>query len=116
MKAGNFVASEVPARATLDECWDLVRTKRETKSGYMLLENCRYGEPVMQVANMAAKGLFGDIYPTHSVGPVCGWMGVNRTDRLLPLIRMASKPAALEEYAARRRKSNSELPISRKLE
>ena len=138
MRAGKFVASEVPACTTLEECWDLVRTQRKTKSGYMLLENYRYGEPVMQVTNMAAKGLFGDltyaeccyiheirdmrfnkdgsltwrgenvrkhigdIYPTHSVGPVCGWMGVNRTDRLVSLVTMASKSAALEEYAARR--------------
>ncbi len=138
MKAGKFVASEVPACTTLEECWDLVRTQRKTKSGYMLLENYRYSEPVMQVTNMAAKGLFGDltyaeccyiheirdmrfnkdgsltwrgenvlknigdIYPTHSVGPVCGWMGVNRTDRLVSLVTMASKSAALEEYAARR--------------
>ena len=138
MKAGKFVASEVPACTTIDECWELVRTQRKTKSGYMLLENYRYGEPVMQVANMAEKGLFGeltyaeccyiheirdmrfnkdgsltwrgenvrrnigDIYPTHSVGPVCGWMGVNRTDRLVSLVTMASKSAALEEYATRR--------------
>ena len=138
MKAGKFAASEVPACTTLDECWELVRTQRKTKSGYMLLENYRYGEPLMQVAHMAAKGLFGeltyaecsyiheirdmrfnkdgsltwrgenvrknigDIYPTHSVGPVCGWMGVNRTDRLVSLVTMASKSAALEEYAARR--------------
>ena len=138
MNAGKFAVSEVPACTTLEECWELVRTHRKTKSGYMLLENYRYNEPVMQVANMAAKGLFGeltyaeccyiheirdmrfnkdgsltwrgenvrknigDIYPTHSVGPVCGWMGVNRTDRLVSLVTMASKPAALQEYAARR--------------
>jgi predicted dehydrogenase len=138
LKAGKFVASEVPACTTLDECWALVRAARASGSGYMLLENYRYAEPVMQVTNMAAKGLFGeltyaecayiheirgmrfnkdgsltwrgenvrdnigDVYPTHSVGPVCGWMGINRTDRLVSLVTMASKSAALPEYAARR--------------
>jgi predicted dehydrogenase len=104
----------------------------------MLLENYRYSRPIMQVTNMAAKGIFGeltyaecayiheiramrftpqgkltwrgenvrdnigDIYPTHSVGPVCGWMGINRTDKLVKLVTMASKQAALHEYASRR--------------
>src|SRR5438045_2060449 len=36
MKAGKFVGSEVPACCTIDECWQLVKTSRETKSGYML--------------------------------------------------------------------------------
>jgi hypothetical protein len=34
-------------------------------------------------------------------------MGINRTDRLVSLVTMASKPAALEEYAARRFGKNS---------
>jgi predicted dehydrogenase len=143
LRAGKFTGSEVPACTTLAECWDLVRTQRRTGTGYMLLENYRYSQPVMQVANMAAKGLFGeltyaecayiheiramrftakgeltwrgenvrdnigDVYPTHSVGPVCGWMGINRTDRLVSMVTMASKPAALHDYAARRFGSDS---------
>ncbi len=138
MLAGKFVGSEVPAATTLDECWELVRTQQKTKSGYMLLENYRYGRNVMQVANMAEKGLFGeltyaecayiheirsmrfkpdgtltwrgknvaenigDLYPTHSVGPVCGWMGINRGDRLVSMVTMSSKSAATHEYAIRR--------------
>jgi predicted dehydrogenase len=147
LRAGKFTGSEVPACTTLAECWDLVRTQRRTGVGYMLLENYRYSQPVMQVANMAAKGLFGeltyaecayiheiramrftaagkltwrgenvrdnigDVYPTHSVGPVCGWMGINRTDRLVSMVTMASKPAALHEYAARRF-GNDSLPAN----
>ena len=143
MQAGKFVGSEVPACTTIDECWDLVRTERKAKTGYMLLENYRYSQVVMQVTNMAAKGVFGeltyaecayiheirgmrfnndgsltwrgenvlknigDLYPTHSIGPVCGWMGINRTDRLVSMVTMASKPAALHEYAARRFGKNS---------
>ena len=143
MEAGKFVGCEVPACVTLEECRSLVRAQRKTRSGYMLLENYRYSQVVMQVANMAAKGVFGDltyaecayiheirgmrfnpdgtltwrgesalknvgdIYPTHSVGPVCGWMGINRGDRLVSLVTMASRAAALHEYAARRFGSGS---------
>jgi predicted dehydrogenase len=138
MKAGKFAASEVPACTTIDECWELVRTQRKTGSGYMLLENYRYSRPVMQVANMVSKGLFGDLtyaecayiheirgmrfnadgsltwrgenvarntgdlYPTHSLGPVCGWMGINREDRLVSLVTMSSKAAATHDFAVRK--------------
>ncbi len=138
MRAGKFTGSEVPAATTLEECWDLVRTHRATKTGYMLLENYRYSRHVMQVAHMAQKGIFGDLtyaegayiheirgmrfnadgsltwrgenvarhigdlYPTHSIGPVCGWLGINRGDRLVSMVTMASKPAATHEYAVRK--------------
>ena len=138
MAAGKFTAAEVPACTTLEECRELVRTARKTRAGYMLLENYRYSRHVMQVSNMAAKGLFGeltyaecayiheirgmrfnpdgsltwrgenvanhigDLYPTHSLGPVCGWLGINRGDRLVSLVTMASKAAATHEYAVER--------------
>ena len=138
MRAGKFAASEVPACITLEECRELVLTERKTKSGYMLLENYRYRRDVMQVANMARQGVFGDLtyaecayiheirsmrfnpdgtltwrgrnaaenigdlYPTHSLGPVCGWLGINRGDRLVSMVTMASKAAATHEYAVRR--------------
>src|SRR5690242_16162626 len=35
LKAGKFTGCEVPACTTLEECWDLVKTARATKSGYM---------------------------------------------------------------------------------
>jgi Glycosyl hydrolase 109, C-terminal domain/Oxidoreductase family, NAD-binding Rossmann fold len=33
-------------------------------------------------------------YPTHSMGPVCGWLGINRGDRLVRIVSMNSKSAA----------------------
>jgi predicted dehydrogenase len=138
MRAGKFAACEVPACVELEECRELVRTARQTRAGYMLLENYRYSRHAMQVANMAAKGAFGeltyaecgyihetralrfhpdgsltwrgenslnhigDLYPTHSLGPVCGWMGINRTDRLASLVTLASRPASLHAYAVAR--------------
>ncbi len=45
---------------------------------------------------------FGNLYPTHSLGPVSKWMGINRGDRMVSLVSAMSKPAALHAYAARR--------------
>lgn len=138
MQAGKFVGIEVPACTTVQECWELVRTQEKTGTGYMMLENYLYSPYVMQVLNMAEKGVFGDltygagayiheirgmrfnpdgsltwrgdnvaknigvIYPTHAVGPVCRWMGVNRTDRLVSLVAMSSKSAATHAYAVQK--------------
>ncbi len=136
LKAGKFVGSEVPAATTVDECWELVRTQEKTGTGYMMLENYCYSDHVLQVLNMARKGVFGEltyaegayiheirgmrfdpnggltwrgenirknvgnIYPTHALGPVCQWLGVNREDRLVSMVAMASKSAATQAYAA----------------
>lgn len=136
MRAGKFVGSEVPACCTIEECRQLVRVQRETKTGYMMLENYLYPSFVMQVQHMTGLGLFGDltygagayiheiramrfnadgsltwrgenvrdnigiIYPTHAIGPVARWMGINKTDKLVSLVAMASRPDALHAYAA----------------
>lgn len=44
----------------------------------------------------------GDLYPTHSIGPVCQWMDINRTDRLISMVTMATKPAAMHEWTERK--------------
>jgi predicted dehydrogenase len=44
----------------------------------------------------------GDLYPTHGFGPVCQWLGINRSDRLVSLVSMSSKSAAHNVYAAER--------------
>lgn len=61
MHADKFVGSEVPACTTIDECWDLVEARQKSGTGYMMLENYVYSEPVMQITNMAEKGVFGDL-------------------------------------------------------
>jgi predicted dehydrogenase len=139
MKAAKFVGSEVPACCTIDECRRLVAVQRETKTGYMMLENYLYPSFIMQVQNMVERGAFGEltygagnyiheirgmkfnadgsaltwrgenvrdnigvIYPTHAIGPVCRWMGVNHAndgDRLISLVAMSSKSAATHQYA-----------------
>jgi len=44
----------------------------------------------------------GNLYPTHSLGPVAQWMGINRKDRLVSLVSMTTRQASIERYAARR--------------
>ena len=43
----------------------------------------------------------GNSYPTHSMGPVCRWLGINRTDRLATLSSFQSKSLAVQTFAAR---------------
>jgi hypothetical protein len=63
MKNGKHAALEVPACATLQECWDLVDTSEATRKHCIILENCCYGDIEMMVLGMVRDGLFGEI--TH---------------------------------------------------
>jgi len=61
MKQGKHTAIAVPAAATIEECWQLVRTSEETKKHCMMLENCSYHTFQMLTLNMARKGFFGEV-------------------------------------------------------
>ncbi len=41
----------------------------------------------------------GNGYPTHSLGPVAQWLGINRTDRLLRTTTFVTQSAARHEWA-----------------
>jgi predicted dehydrogenase len=41
----------------------------------------------------------GDIYPTHALGPVSLWMGINRGDRLATMVSMDTGNKNLQTYA-----------------
>jgi len=144
-KAGKFVGSEVPACTTIQECDEMIRAHRQTKVGYMLLENYLYSSYVMRVQNMVDQGLFGEltygfgayiheirsmkfnkdgtltwrgrnvlknrglVYPTHAIGPVCRWMGVDgKRDRMETLVAMDTKSIATQLYAAEKFGADSE--------
>jgi len=47
------------------------------------------------------KNALGNAYPTHSLGPVARWLGINRTDRLKSLATWESKSLATMGYARR---------------
>lgn len=61
MKAGKYAGIEVGGAASLEECWELVRTSEETGMPCMLLENCCYGREELALLNIAKKGLFGEL-------------------------------------------------------
>ena len=61
MKAGKHVLCEVVAAISLDECWRLVETVRDTKMTYMFAENTCYIRSGMMILNMVQKGVFGEL-------------------------------------------------------
>ena len=44
----------------------------------------------------------GDLYPTHGAGPVANMIGVNRGNRFVSLVSMASKARGLHDYVVRK--------------
>jgi predicted dehydrogenase len=46
-----------------------------------------------------ARKYRGDVYPTHGMGPVSLWMGVNRGDRYVTLVSMDTGTKGLQSYA-----------------
>ena len=61
MEAGKYMAIEVPAAVTLEECWQLVETSEKTRMPCMMLENVNYFENVMMILNMIKAKLFGEM-------------------------------------------------------
>jgi predicted dehydrogenase len=61
MRAGKYVALEVPAAVSLQECWDLVGASEETGMPCMILENVCYRRDLMAVLRMVREGLFGEL-------------------------------------------------------
>ena len=134
MKNNKYVATEVPAATTLEECWQLVDTAESTRRHCMMLENCCYGENETLILNMVRAGLFGDLlygeaayihdlreemfsnageglwrrtvhtqrngnlYPTHGLGPVANYMGINRGDRFDYMVSMTTPAKGLAAY------------------
>ncbi|MCK5205815.1 MAG: Gfo/Idh/MocA family oxidoreductase, partial [Desulfobacterales bacterium] len=52
MNQGKHTAIAVPAAATIEECWQLVKTSEKTKKHCMMLENCSYHNFQMLTLNM----------------------------------------------------------------
>ena len=56
------VFSEVTAAVTMEEAKELVKAAESSKAQYMLGENCNYMKQFIMAAEMAKKGLFGEIF------------------------------------------------------
>ena len=61
LRAGIPTASEVCGAASVQECWDLVRSQEQTGTPLMFLENCCYGRDEMMALRMAQEGVLGQI-------------------------------------------------------
>jgi predicted dehydrogenase len=61
MKAGKYVAVEIPAAITIQGCWDLVNTSESTGMPCMVLGNTSYQRDVLAALNMVRQGLFGEM-------------------------------------------------------
>lgn len=61
MRHGKYVAVEVPAALTFDECWDLVNAHEETGVPCMMLENWSFRRDNLALLNMVRRGLFGEV-------------------------------------------------------
>lgn len=66
MYTGKAVAMEVGGVYTLNQCYDLVKAYEETRTPFMLLENCCFGKREMMILNMVEKGVFGEL--VHCAG------------------------------------------------
>lgn len=134
MTHGKHAAVEVPAAATIEDCWKLVNTSERTQRHCMMLENCCYGYNETLILRMTHQGLFGDLlygegaylhdlreelfsnkgeglwrrtvhtqrngnlYPTHGLGPVANYMGIQRGDRFDYLVSMSTPQRGLDAY------------------
>ena len=61
MEKGVAVGMEVGGAYSVEDCWKLVNTYERTKTPFMFLENCCYGEVEMAVMNMVKLGIFGEV-------------------------------------------------------
>lgn len=134
LRAGKITACEVGGAYSLNECYELVRAYEETKTPFMLMENCCYDKIELLGTAMTRAGKFGTIvhcdgsyshdlrkeiaegniirhyrlrnytlrncdnYPTHDLGPIAKVLNINRGNRMVSLVSMASKAVGLEEY------------------
>ena len=66
MENGKHAVSEVALAATIDECWQLVKTAETTRKHCMMLANYCYNEFELTILNMARQGFFGEL--VHAEG------------------------------------------------
>lgn len=62
LRAGRHVLSEVTAAVSLEQARELVRAVRASSAVFMLAENYCYSRSAMVVAEMAHRGVFGELY------------------------------------------------------
>ena len=54
----------------------------------------------------------GELYPTHEMGPIAKYLGINRGNRILTLSAMASKARGLHAWLAKHRPDLADRPVN----
>ena len=134
MKAGKTVGIEVGGAYSVDELYKLIEAYEQTKTPFMFMENCCFGEHELLATSLARAGKFGTVvhckgayahdlrsevargninrhyrlrnykgrncenYPTHELGPIAKLLDINRGNRMLSLVSVASKSAGIQRY------------------
>ena len=134
MKCGKAVAMEVGGSYSIEDCYRLVNTYRETGTPFMFMENCCFDKFELLTTSLVRAGKLGEIvhchgayahdlrdevtggnvnrhyrlnnylkrncenYPTHELGPIAKILNINRGNRMVSLVSVASKSAGLKEY------------------
>ena len=91
MQIQNMVDKGVFGELTFAEC------------GYV--HDCRFinfkGDGTLTWRGEMARDFAGNLYPTHSLGPVAKWLGINRGDRMVSLVASSTKAAGLHDFAVK---------------
>ena len=134
MKAGKITAMEVGGAYNVQDCWNLVEAYEQTKTPFMLLENCCYDEFELLTTSLHRAGKLGEVvhchgayghdlrneiaggninkhyrlrnylnrncenYPTHELGPIAKLLDINRGNKMVSLVSVASKAVGMAEY------------------
>ena len=134
LRAGMPCAMEVGGAYSIDELYRLVHAYEDTKTPFMMMENCCFNRDELLATSVARSGKLGEIvhcsgayshdlrsevangniirhyrlnnylkrntenYPTHELGPIAKILGINRGNRMVSLVSVASKAAGMEQY------------------
>ena len=71
-----------------------------SECGYV--HDCRYlmfdGAGNLTWRGEMSRDYIGNLYPTHALGPVCQWLGINRGDRLESLVAFTTEQKAITHF------------------
>jgi len=92
MMVWNMIREGLFGRLTYGEC------------GYV--HDCRFlnfeGDGSLSWRGRLVRDHVGNWYPTHAIGPVAQWMGINKTDRFVSLVAMTTPPVGARRDAVKR--------------
>ncbi len=137
MHAGKVTGMEVGGAYEIEECFALVKAYEQTRTPFMMLENCCYDRFELLVTRLVRENMLGEPvhcrgaychdlrseicggnvnrhyrlenykkrncenYPTHALGPLAKILNINRGNRFISLVSVASKAVGLSEFVLR---------------